>query len=168
KDPRRRYVDAAALAEDLDRFLGGRPILARPIRPAERAQRWLRRRPAVALLSATVVALTVLGFILVGWQWRRAESKAAKEAAANEIAQRARLEAYQDQAELTFHQALALCDQGEVGRGLAWLARSLELAMAARSDSLDRPIRINLADWTSQLIQRRRLPSMQHRSPVLA
>jgi WD40 repeat protein len=168
KDPRRRYADAAALAEDLDRFLGGRPILARPIRPAERAQRWIRRRPAVALLSTAVVALTILGFILVGWQWRRAEAKAVKEAAANEVAQRARLDAYQDQAELTFHQALALCDQGEVGRGLAWIARSLELATSARSDCLDRPIRINLADWTSQLIHRCRVPSMKHRAPVLA
>ena len=71
KDPQRRYADAAALAEDLDRFLAGRPILARPIGAAERLRKWIRRRPAVALLSASVVAVTVLGFILVSWQWRR-------------------------------------------------------------------------------------------------
>ena len=71
KDPQRRYADAAALAEDLDRFLAGRPILARPIGAAERLRKWIRRRPAVALLSAAVVAVTVLGFILVSWQWRR-------------------------------------------------------------------------------------------------
>ena len=84
KDPQRRYADAAALAEDLDRFLAGRPILARPTGAAERLRKWVRRRPAVALLSAAVVAVTVLGFILVSWQWRRAEAKAAAEAAANE------------------------------------------------------------------------------------
>ena len=84
KDPQRRYADAAALAEDLDRFLAGCPILARPIGAAERFRKWIRRRPAVALLSAAVVAVTVLGFILVSWQWRRAEAKAAAEAAAND------------------------------------------------------------------------------------
>ena len=95
KDPQRRYADAAALAEDLDRFLAGRPILARPTGPAERLRKWVRRRPAVALLSAAVVAVTVLGFILVAWQWRRAEAKAAAEAAANEMAQQARLVAFE-------------------------------------------------------------------------
>src|SRR5260370_36005548 len=69
KDPQRRYANAAALAEDLDRFLAGRAILARPARAAEHIRKWIRRRPAVALLSAAVVAVTVLGFILVSWQW---------------------------------------------------------------------------------------------------
>ena len=167
KDPQRRYADAAALAEDLDRFLAGRPILARPIGAAERLRKWIRRRPAVALLSAAVVAVTVLGFILVSWQWRRAEAKAAAEAAANMRAQQASLVAFEKQAQLTFHQALALCDQGEVGRGLLWLARSLELATEARSEGLDRPIRINLADWASQLSRPRRLPPMRHSGPIL-
>ena len=158
KDQERRYADAAALAEDLDRFLTGRAILARPTGAAEHLRKWFQRRPAVALLSAAVVAVTALGFILVSWQWQRAEVKAASAAAANERAQQARLGALENQAQLAFHQALALCNQGEVGRGLLWLARSLELATEAGSEGLERPIRINLADWASQLIRPVRLP----------
>jgi WD40 repeat protein/tRNA A-37 threonylcarbamoyl transferase component Bud32 len=167
KDPPRRYADASALAEDLDRFLAGKPILARPTAAAERLQKWIRRRPAVALLSAAVVAVAILGFILVTWQWRRAEAEAAAEAAANARAQRASLIALEKQAQLTFHQALALCDQGEVGRGLLWLARSLELATEAMSEGLDRPIRINLADWGGQMSQPLPLPHLRHSSPIL-
>ena len=167
KDPRRRYADAAALADDLNRFLAGRTILARPTSAVEHSWKWARRRPAVALLSAAVAAVTVLGFILVSWQWRRAENKAAAESAANERAQQARLVAFEKQAQLTLHQALALCDQGEVGRGLLWLARSLELATKARSEGLYRPIRINLADWARQLSRPRRLLPMRHSGPIL-
>ena len=65
------------------------------------------------------------------------------------------------------HQALALCDQGEVGRGLSWLARALELASDAGSEGLDRPIRINLADWEGQLSRPLPLPPMRHPAPVL-
>src|SRR4029079_2398908 len=97
------------------------------------------------------IGVFLLGFVLVAWQWRRAEAKASAAAAANLRAQQARLVAFEKQAQLTFHQGLALCDQGEVGRGLLWLGRSLELAADAQSPDLDRPIRINLADWASQL-----------------
>jgi WD40 repeat protein len=115
-----------------------------------------------------VVAVTVLGFILVSWQWRRAEAKAAAAAAANERAQQARRVAFEKQAQLTLHQALGLCDQGEVGRGLVWLAGSLAVATEAGSGGLDRPIRINLADWASQLSRPRRLPPMRHAATILA
>ena len=168
KDPQRRYADAAALAEDLDRVLAGRPILARPVGAAERLRKWIRRRPAVAMLSAAVVAVTVLGFILVSWQWRCAEARAIAEAAASERAHQASLVAIENEARLAFHQAQALCDQGEVGRGLLWLARSLELATEARSTGLDRVIRINLADWATQLIRPRRLPPMRHSQPIVS
>ena len=78
KDPRQRYADAEDLAEDLERFLTGRAIQARPTGAAEHLHKWMRRRPAVALLSAAVVAVTVLGFTLVSWQWRRARSQGCR------------------------------------------------------------------------------------------
>jgi hypothetical protein len=64
KDPARRYPTAGALADDLERWLAGDAVSARPPTPAERFARWARRNPvqlalAVALLigvgSAAVI-----------------------------------------------------------------------------------------------------------------
>jgi WD40 repeat protein len=66
KEPRKRYATAQALAEDLRRFSGGRPVLARPVSRVERAWRWCRRNPLLALSSTA--ALTVL-LAAAGWIW---------------------------------------------------------------------------------------------------
>ena len=55
KDPSRRFPTAAALAQELHRFLHGEPIHSRPITQWERARKWCQRNPAVASLSAAVV-----------------------------------------------------------------------------------------------------------------
>jgi len=164
KDPRRRYPSASALAEDLDRFQSRRPILARPAGAVERAWKQARRRPTETILATVVALVTFLGVGLVSWQWQRAEIKATAEATANENAQRARRLAVQEQAQMSLNQGLTLCDRGEVAHGLLWLARSLQLSIAARAESIDRAIRINMADWEERL-SRVRL-EVQHSAPV--
>jgi WD40 repeat protein/serine/threonine protein kinase/tetratricopeptide (TPR) repeat protein len=75
KDPARRYASAAALADDLDRFLGGTPIQARPVGPAERLWRWCRRKPVVASLSAALVLLCAGALAAVTGLWLLADAK---------------------------------------------------------------------------------------------
>ncbi len=74
KDPARRYARAADLADDLQRFLNGQPILARPVGPAERAVKWAQRHPAVSLTISGGILLTVALFA-GGW-WLMAERSA--------------------------------------------------------------------------------------------
>jgi len=65
KDPSRRYATAADLAEDLERFVSGRPIQARPASPWYKARKGFARRRGVAIsaaggILAVAVALAVL------------------------------------------------------------------------------------------------------------
>jgi WD40 repeat protein/predicted Ser/Thr protein kinase len=64
KDPRRRYPTAAALAEDLERFLRSDPVLARPVGTLGRLARWCRRKPLVAGLLGGVILLALA--VLIG------------------------------------------------------------------------------------------------------
>jgi formylglycine-generating enzyme required for sulfatase activity len=78
KEPHRRYATAQELAEDLRRFQAGQPIRARPVGRAERAVKWCRRHPGVAVLSAALVLLLLISGGLVTWQWRQAVTALAK------------------------------------------------------------------------------------------
>jgi WD40 repeat protein len=91
----------------------------------------------VAGLSAAVVLVAAAALVLVSWLWQRAEGRRQK--------------AEEAEAHLAFQQGQALCEQGDVGRGLLWLARSLERASSAGATTLDHPLRVNLAEWGRQL-----------------
>ena len=61
KDPRRRYASAEALAEDLQRYLSGEPIMARAVGRVERLRLWVFRNPTAAALAGTsLVALIAM------------------------------------------------------------------------------------------------------------
>ena len=77
KDGRRRYPSAAALADDLSRWLAGEPIEARPVGRFERAGKWVKRRPSLATLAA-VVALLVFGIVAgtLGYLQQRSDKAA--------------------------------------------------------------------------------------------
>lgn len=77
KEPARRYASAAALGEDLRRYLGGEPILARPVSDWERAAKWTRRNPvlsgAIGTAAAALVAVAVIAVLYAGRQRHFAE-----------------------------------------------------------------------------------------------
>ncbi len=59
KEPARRYPSAAAVGEDLRRFLSGEAILARPLGRIGRARRWAGRSPLRAALLGALGLLVV-------------------------------------------------------------------------------------------------------------
>ena len=60
KSPAKRYLSTAELLTDLDRFLEGKPVQARPVGQLEHAWRWCQRKPLIAGLSAAVGLLVCI------------------------------------------------------------------------------------------------------------
>jgi serine/threonine protein kinase len=69
KDPKRRYSSALALAEDLEHWLKHEPICAKRTGIFIRGRKWVRRKPAIAALIASLVALATA----VSWNFRETE-----------------------------------------------------------------------------------------------
>jgi tRNA A-37 threonylcarbamoyl transferase component Bud32 len=161
KDPLQRYESAAALADDLERFLKDEPIAARPVGGVARAWRWCRRNPgiagtttaaAVALLTGTVVSL-LFGLRASESAGRLEETNQVLEKTANDLKfkeqeTRAALgEARRftrQSAQLALEKGLNFCEQGDGAVGLLWLARSLQMTETEDADA-QRVVRLNLA-----------------------
>jgi serine/threonine-protein kinase len=80
KDPEQRYPSVSAFADDIERYLGGRPVHARPADWSSRARKFVgRNRLAVAASAAMIVALLGGAGVAV-WQARvaRAEQRRAE------------------------------------------------------------------------------------------
>ncbi len=75
RDPAQRYDSAAALADDLSRWLKHEPIEARPPGPIRRGLKWVRRHPAwTTLFTMAMVMLVIVGNAF--WRERQANQRA--------------------------------------------------------------------------------------------
>jgi len=65
REPHARYRSAGELAEDLERWLGGHSIVARPVSPPVRLWRWSRRNPIVAGMAVLLLTMgTAVGMLI--------------------------------------------------------------------------------------------------------
>lgn len=129
KQPVKRYATAGELADDLERFLAGEPILARPIGSLERLAKFVRRRPALATVVALVVGILVIGFPAMTALWvnsefhrRRAVDSESAEAQAKVQAQQAEIRAEQQVAQLRAAKGVTLMKEGRLFESLLWTA----------------------------------------------
>lgn len=60
KHPSQRYATALAMAEDLQRYLSGHPVLARRVGPPQRVWKWVRRHPQVVALYGMLGVLVLI------------------------------------------------------------------------------------------------------------
>jgi WD40 repeat protein/tRNA A-37 threonylcarbamoyl transferase component Bud32 len=156
KDPARRYGSAEALAEELERWLRGEPIQARPVSRRERVWRWCRRNPGVAT-AVTAAVLLLLGVTLAAtlaavhyndlaeeaqqarWneeQARKEVERSAKEvsksaAAAEKSAQAARASELESKRRLVRQytgNAARLIEKGDLRMALPWCVEALALS----------------------------------------
>jgi tRNA A-37 threonylcarbamoyl transferase component Bud32 len=175
KDPRRRYVSADALHEDLRRWLDGEPIAARPVGKAARAWMWCRRNPVIAgaatLVVTALVAVAALSLLYAVQQTRLAKTTALyadeQRRRGNEQAEAATkigglnnnlekerqglkvslAETNRHLSMLYFERGRIASEQGDVGPGLLWLLASWRAAAAADDPAWKRVSRTSLAAW---------------------
>ncbi len=107
KEPARRYASAEGLAADLENYLRGKPIEARPVGRAERVLKWARRHPAVAALSSGLATTIVASFVglLIFLQVVRHGNQDLAKANMTERAATKRAESAQEEAERGLYRA---------------------------------------------------------------
>ncbi|HET7930085.1 MAG TPA: WD40 repeat domain-containing serine/threonine protein kinase [Rhodanobacteraceae bacterium] len=103
KDPAQRYPSAREFADELGRFIEGRPVHARPLTLPQRVLRWARREPKLASLAFLAFAALLAGLVATYAQSRRVAAVA-------------------DRAEHTLWASRTATAQREIERGNAYSA----------------------------------------------
>jgi serine/threonine protein kinase len=179
KQMHRRYETALQLADELGRFLEGKPILARPVRSHERLWKWCRRNRIVAGLLATIAASLVIGTIVSTYfaveAGRRANENldlanknlllAAQEGRARAAAEDSRRAAQENEkvakrqtrvaqlesANLNLNEAHIHCEKGDPQAGLLWMAAAHDRATQAGDADLADACRSMASLWLPQV-----------------
>ena len=161
KSTARRYATAGALAEDVRRYLQGRPTLARPQRMTERSIRWIQRNPQWAgLVGVALAALLVIGSMSVWYAGRL--SRAARENRLKDQALAAEKAAVQLQ---SFYTAVGRIQQRILRRPPGWIWENLDeiraVAAYAPNEESKQGLRSDLATTLASYDLRRKRVLME-------
>jgi eukaryotic-like serine/threonine-protein kinase len=126
KQPARRYASAEQLAEDLRRYLDGRPVLAQPDSLGYRTGKFIRRHRTAAAIAAVTLVVTVAGVAMVGRQAEIARRE------------RDRAEAARQQAEQVTAYVIGLFEAADSGQAAVdtTVARALLRQGVAQAEAL--------------------------------
>jgi len=161
KEPGDRISTAGEVFDELGRFLRNEPLRIRPLRIWERMFRWSKRHPAqaVSLVLALIACMATAGLATAypfAIEQQRLVSDLQQEhrqtLRALDQADTYRRAAEEATTTLAVNQALDLCANGNSGRGLNWLARSLQLCRDNQSSPAI-AIRRNLSAWAATVHQ---------------
>jgi WD40 repeat protein/Tfp pilus assembly protein PilF len=167
RDPAGRYATAAALAEDLKRFVEDRPIRARRASAAERLARWCRRNKrlaaAIGLAAGALLAAVILSLLYAREQSglaaarklyaddqsrnaeRQAEAAARYKAALSESDRRLAMR--------NLERGRIAFEKGQIGAGMLWTVEALRMATAAGDEDWKRVALANLSAWRRHLVE---------------
>jgi serine/threonine protein kinase len=167
KKPEARYASAAAFADDLERWLDGRPIQARAISTTERTWRWMKRnRILTALIASLSMGITLSTVFGMAWRGQLEEARIANKTVGNQR------DALRDQSE-KLKSALAdrsaafdslsersaaedlrrgteECNADRIDQGLLYFARGLG-TVPKSAESLKFKIQTNVRAWLPRL-----------------
>ncbi len=168
REPAKRYTTAAALAEDLRRFVEDRPIRARRISAAERLARWCRRNKGLAASIGVAMTALVAAAALSLFYAQRQTRHAAEQVEANKSiarlaselekesdalrSERASLktalsESNRRLARLDLERGQAAFEKGQIGAGMLWTVESLRMAAQTGDEAGKHVALANLSAW---------------------
>jgi len=170
KQPSRRYATAQELADELGRYLGGAPILARPVGRIERVCRWCGRNrllaAAAGMAALTLAAASVVSIAFAVYKsWAADELRGEQEQTqvALQEARNQRDRATQTLTDLQTTSGLTSDERGEPSEATLWFANAARLATNDPDREHDNRARVRT--W----LRRCYVPirAMEHPSPML-
>jgi WD40 repeat protein/tRNA A-37 threonylcarbamoyl transferase component Bud32 len=125
QEPSQRYASAGELADELQRYIDGVPIKARPVSALEKTLRWARRRPTAAALAALTMLVAFVGLPVLFWLWLRASSalETVELQRSDAVAMQQLIEKSKVDAETASYGSTAQLVQNYIDQGLAQQAR---------------------------------------------
>jgi WD40 repeat protein len=163
KDVGARYQSAGELADDLNRFLFGRPVKARPASPWTQAALWCKRNVLASSLMAAlfIVLLSGLGVGVALLRRADVESLRANQSALSE--RKLRIESQSERALRDLDQGLELARRGLIDHGLPFMVEAIHQAPEERPE-VGQIARVNLSAWQSHITDLDQI--LEHRAPL--